>query len=134
MFALDTNVLVRLLVDDPSDPGQCAAARSFVASQKHVLVPEAVLLETVWVLQCKFGLTRRDVGRVLSEIKTNVRYRMERPALAQAAIDRYVKASVDFGDCLIHAACDAASAELVTFDRLLSKVPGINLLTSKGIQ
>ena len=134
MFALDTNVLVRLLVDDPTDPGQCADARSFVASQNQVLVPEAVLLETVWVLQSNFGLTRPDIGRVLSELKTNVRYRMERPAIAHAAIDLYKTASVDFGDCLIHAGCGVASAELVTFDRLLSKVPGTKLLTSKGIQ
>lgn len=34
MFALDTNVLVRLLLDDPGDPEQCAAATELVTFDK----------------------------------------------------------------------------------------------------
>ena len=132
MFAIDTNVLVRLLVDDPSDPAQCMAARKFVAGQQQVMIPESVLLECAWVLQRLFGVTRPKLAVVLEELMGNSRYRFERAAIATAAINLFVVSSLDFGDCLIHAACDAAAAELVTFDKPLSKVAGVTLLAVKG--
>lgn len=131
MVAIDTNVLVRLLVDDPGNPAQCAMARKFVSSRQQVMIPEAVLLECVWVLQRLFGATRRKLGIMLAELMRNSRYRFERTAIATAAINLFAVASLDFGDCMIHAACEAAAAELVTFDKPLSKVAGVRLLTLK---
>ena len=34
MFAFDSNVLVRLLIDDPADPRQCVAATELVTFDK----------------------------------------------------------------------------------------------------
>ncbi len=49
-IAIDTNVLVRILVQDPSAPGQCAAARRLVAGAaaagEPLLVSLCALLET----------------------------------------------------------------------------------------
>jgi predicted nucleic-acid-binding protein len=132
VFAIDTNVLVRLLVDDPSDPEQCVVAREFVALQQQVMIPESALLESVWVLQRLFGVTRINLKIVLGEMMRNSRYRFERPSVAMAAIDLFIETQLDFGDCLIHAACGAAATELMTFDKRLSKVPGARLLSLKG--
>ena len=46
MIALDTNILVNLLVDDPSNPEQVAAARRAVAQQFAVYVPQILQVET----------------------------------------------------------------------------------------
>ena len=132
MFAIDTNVLVRLLVDDPGDPGQCAAARDFVAGQQMVMIPETVLLECVRVLQRIFGMARPNLKLALGELLHNARYRLERPVVANAAIALFEATSLDFGDCLIHAACGVAATELVTFDKPLSRVAGARLLSMKG--
>ena len=132
MFALDTNILVRLLLDDPGDPEQCAAARKFVAGQRQVMIPESVLLECVWVLQRIFGMTRPNLKLALGELLRNARYRLERPVVANAALGLFEATSLDFGDCLIHAACGAAATELVTFDKPLSRVAGARLLSLKG--
>ncbi|HEX5123195.1 MAG TPA: PIN domain-containing protein, partial [Rhodanobacteraceae bacterium] len=65
MIAIDTNVLVRLLVVDASE--QCDAARALVESQR-VLVLRTVLLETEWVLRSRFGLERSLIHRFFDEL------------------------------------------------------------------
>ena len=65
MVAVDTNVLVRFLVDD--DPDQSRAARALFASEA-VWIPKTVILETNWVLCSLFGLTDVEVARALSRL------------------------------------------------------------------
>jgi predicted nucleic-acid-binding protein len=50
--AVDTNVLVRFLIDDGSE--HVASARRIFAEEK-VFVPLSVMLETEWVLRSNFG-------------------------------------------------------------------------------
>src|SRR5438270_521369 len=54
MLAVDTNVLVRLIVRD--DPSQVRVAEEFVS--KGAWVSHPVLAETVWVLDSVYGLPR----------------------------------------------------------------------------
>ena len=53
MRAVDTNVLVRLIVRD--DPAQVDRAEAFVA--RGAWVSLLVLAETIWVLKSVYGLT-----------------------------------------------------------------------------
>lgn len=78
MIAIDTNVLVRILVDDPDAPEQCQQARDLVSSEKEsVWIAQIVLVETVWVLESCYqfrkptilGSSTQYVGRV----KINIR-------------------------------------------------------------
>ncbi len=50
MIAVDTNVLVRLLVNDPNAPEQSQQARELLNAQGEVWVGQIVLIETIWVL------------------------------------------------------------------------------------
>jgi predicted nucleic-acid-binding protein len=59
VIAVDTNVLVRVLVDDPGQKAQVAAARSQVKRAGQVWVAQIVQAETVWVLESAYGLTGR---------------------------------------------------------------------------
>lgn len=47
MIAVDTNVLVRMVVDEPGQPAQVRAARRLAAGAGAVHVPLVVLVETV---------------------------------------------------------------------------------------
>ena len=58
MRAVDTNVLVRLIVRD--DPAQVEKAESFVAH--GAWVSQTVLAETVWVLESVYGLDRAQIA------------------------------------------------------------------------
>ena len=58
MRAVDTNVLVRLIVRD--DPEQVARAEVFVEHGAWISLPAFV--ETVWVLKSVYGLNRQRIG------------------------------------------------------------------------
>ncbi|MEY3786514.1 MAG: hypothetical protein RLZ75_719 [Pseudomonadota bacterium] len=47
MIAIDTNVLVRVLVNDPQAEEQCQLARDLLVTNKDVWVCRIVLVETV---------------------------------------------------------------------------------------
>ena len=69
MIALDTNVLVRYLVDD--DPRQAEAARVLLAgltSERPGFVCREVAVELVWVLQRACGFSRDRIAAVLEEL------------------------------------------------------------------
>lgn len=57
MTAVDTNVLVRLLISD--EPVQTAQARELFA-HGQVWIAKTVLLETNWVLTRLYGLSESD--------------------------------------------------------------------------
>jgi predicted nucleic-acid-binding protein len=55
MVAIDTNVLIRLLVDDPGAANQVRIARKTVQAAEQVYIPQIVQVECVWVLQRVYG-------------------------------------------------------------------------------
>ncbi|MFA7061261.1 MAG: PIN domain-containing protein [Pedobacter sp.] len=54
MIAVDTNVLIRILVDDPGAVPQMQAARALLANDEALHVPQIVQVETVWVLESTY--------------------------------------------------------------------------------
>lgn len=70
MPALDTNVLVRYIVQD--DSSQLAAARRLisrcVAEGRALFVPVTVALELEWVLRSSFAFCKDDVLLTLSTL------------------------------------------------------------------
>ena len=131
MAALDTNVLVRLLVHD--DPAQMAAARKLVrhaiSADETLFVPVTVALELEWVLRSNFGFTKPAVVQTLSQLLGSVELSFESEGAVEVALILYSQGSADFSDCL-HAALAhrAGQAPLWTFDRAASKVSGARLL------
>ena len=61
MIAVDANVLMRILADDPGQPAQVEAARRLAGEAKTVFVPVVALVETVWVLETGYGLAKEAV-------------------------------------------------------------------------
>ena len=124
MRAVDTNVLVRILVDDPGERAETGAARALLLAEKTVLVQEMVLAELTWVMSTSYGFTRPAIAHILATVIGHPRYSLERPALASAALALYVKSNVDFADCLILAGAGERNCELLTFDKKLAKLDG----------
>jgi len=63
MKALDTNVLIRFLVqDDVNQADKVIQLFSKAEQNKEVLfVPLLVVLEVIWVLQSAYSVTREDI-------------------------------------------------------------------------
>ena len=124
MRAVDTNVLVRVLVDDPDERAEVEAARALLLSERTVLVQEVVLAELTWVMRTSYSFSRAEVARGLSTVIGHPRYTLERPALAVAALAMFEKSGVDFADCLILAGAGERNCELLTFDKRLARLDG----------
>ena len=132
MAALDTNVLVRFLVED--DAAQLAAARKLirrcVAAGETLYIPVTVALELEWVLRASFGFAKQEVVDTLSQLLSAVDLSFESEGALEVALVHYSQGAADFSDCL-HAALagDAGEQPLWTFDKAAAKVQGARLLT-----
>ncbi len=125
MIAVDTNVLVRVLVDDRQAPAQCRKARAAVAQAGGAYVSQVVQAETAWVLARAYGLAKTDIVTVLAGLATNAAVELEQADLFAAAIEAYTKGSADFADYLVLAASRSHRVELLSFDRKLAREPGV---------
>jgi predicted nucleic-acid-binding protein len=131
MPALDTNVLVRYIVQD--DALQFAAAKRLISrcvgEGLTLFVPVTVLLELEWVLRSGFGFGKDDVLLTLSSLFSAAELNFESERALEVALQLFRKSSADFADCL-HAALATQAGEqpLWTFDKAAAKVSGAQLL------
>lgn len=127
MPALDTNVLVRYVVED--DAKQLAAARRLIrrciSEGRALFVPVTVTLELEWVLRASFEYTKDEVMEVLSSLFSAAELTFESERGLEVALQLYREGSADFADCL-HVALAAQAGELPlwTFDKRAAKVGG----------
>ena len=124
MIAVDTNVLVRLLVDEPSQPAQVTAARALAQEAARAHVPLVVLVETVWVLESSYGADKDQVLAVLRHLLSNDAFDLEQPERCRDAVALFAGGNADFSDCLILSGCVALGLTLHTFDRRLGRLRG----------
>lgn len=134
MPSLDTNVLVRYVVQD--DSGQLAAAKRLigrcVADGQSLFVPVTVTLELEWVLRANFEYEKDDVLRVLSNLFSAAELTFESERALEVALQLYREGSADFADCLhIALASEAGERPLWTFDKGAAKVIGAQLLRNR---
>jgi len=87
VIALDTNVLVRYLVDDDAQQGARAAAliHRAIDADDALFVSDVVVCETVWVLAISYRVGRVEIGSLLRDL---FRARHRR----YAAVDQLVRA------------------------------------------
>ncbi|NND73197.1 MAG: PIN domain-containing protein, partial [Rhodothermales bacterium] len=106
MIAIDTNVLLRYLLQD--DAKQSAKAAALLAGEEDVLVTYVVLSETLWTL-CgkKYNATQSDVSTTVRALFEEPRIVFENAKTVWRALGDYVKVNektrttVDFPDALI---------------------------------
>lgn len=132
MAALDTNVLVRFLVQDDEAQGKAAARliRSGIEAGRPLFVPITVLLELEWVLRSAFGLDKAAVLLALTQLLGSFELDFESETAVEAAVAEYERGAADFADCL-HAALAVQAGEqpLWTFDKAAAKVEGARFLS-----
>ena len=70
MIALDTNVLVRYLVEDDAKQSAAAAALidRVIADDETLFVSDVVVCETVWVLSVSYRVGRKEIAGVLRNL------------------------------------------------------------------
>ena len=115
MLAVDTNVVVRYLVND--DPAQARIARKLIDDHaSHV--PDTVLLETEWVLRGVYQFERTVIHAALTAFIGLHGVSVDYPARIAQALD-WFKQGMDFADALHLASCGDGET-FATFDRKLA--------------
>ena len=132
MPALDTNVLVRYIVQD--DAAQLAASKRLisrcVAEGSTLFAPVTVVLALEWVLRSGFAFGKDDVLMTLSSLLSAAELSFESERALEVALQLFRKGSADFADCLhVSLAAQAGEQPLWTFDKGAAKVSGAQLLT-----
>lgn len=137
MIAIDTNVLLRYLLND--EPLQSAKAGKLISGQKVILITDVVLVETLWTLKGKkYQLGKTDCVAVLTALFKEPNFRFENGQVVWMALNDYRKAKsvggkmADFSDALIvHKAKFIAGRHsetlsgMYTFDVAAQQLPGV---------
>ena len=130
MIALDTNVLVRFLVDD--EPRQARTARKFLerlSGEQPGFVCREVVVELVWVLERTYGFSRERIAEVLDALIATEELQIEASDDVARAALQYGRGGAGFSDLMIAAAAQRAGAQtLYTFDRKAAQIPNATFL------
>ena len=131
MIGLDTNVVVRFLVQD--DQVQSAIANRFMSRldrEKPGFISSVVLAEITWVLSRAYKSSREDIARAVEGLLRSAELIVENADAAYRALAIYqASPSAEFADALIaETASLAGAAETVTFDKNAASSLGMRLL------
>jgi predicted nucleic-acid-binding protein len=126
MIFIDTNVLVRVIVQD--NPSQTKKAVAFIEQIRdkkiEVLVENAVIAEVVWVTSSPklYAMKRAEIVGKLSVILSLDHIQHDNKPELLNALKIYAETKFDFVDCLVISYKQAGIIESVmTFDRALNK-------------
>ena len=105
MLGIDTNVLVRYLVQD--DQTQFEKARKLikreVATGSKVFINLLVLMETEWVLRSRYAIPKNRILDVFAGLLEATDIQLEDEAVLEETLYTWKDTTADFADCLIGA-------------------------------
>jgi predicted nucleic-acid-binding protein len=122
MIAVDTNVLVRFLVEDDEEQSRRAAdvmARA-LAGGVPILIPEVVLVETAWVLSRSYRRPRGEIAGLLRQVVSSRGVVVRRADAIRRALANHERGPGGFADYLLREQCrEQGCGRIATFDRAL---------------
>jgi len=131
MPALDTNVLVRWLVDD--DPRQSARVHKLLLSvqtdQDLLFIPATVMLEVEWVLRSRYQFDKPAILQAFNALLETQELEFQDEAALEWALHLYRHSTSEFADCLHVGQCRSAERiPLMTFDAKAARMPDVQLV------
>ena len=131
MIGLDTNVVVRFLVQD--DEAQSSIANRIMARlsrDEPGYISSVVLAEITWVLSRAYRAPRGEIAQAVEGILRSAELVVENAEAGYRALAIFnASSSVGYADALIaQTAALAGASETVTFDRIAADEAGMRLL------
>jgi predicted nucleic-acid-binding protein len=121
MIALDTNALIRLLIEDDEKQAEKVQNLVRLAEKKslQILILPEVLIETVWVLESVYKTTRKDTAFFLETLLTTSPFTVHDMPVIASAVRQYKK-SGEFSDMILIGKAKKHHANLFfSFDKKL---------------
>ena len=130
MIGLDTNVLVRYIMQD--DARQSPKATKLIESldaDNPGYITMVSVVELYWVLTTSYGLSGQQVAQALEAILRTKQFLVERADQVVRALRVFGEGKADFADCLIErSASGAGCVQTMTFDVGAAKHAGMTLV------
>ncbi|MEO5863321.1 MAG: type II toxin-antitoxin system VapC family toxin [Burkholderiales bacterium] len=130
MTGLDTNVLVRYIMQD--DAKQAKLATKLVESlndESPGFVSLVSIVELSWVLETAFNLSRSQLVEVFKSFMAVDAFKLERASVVAGAVRAYGEGKADFADYLIErSSAQAGCKRTMTFDKEAAKTGGMVLI------
>lgn len=126
MRAVDTNLLVRLLVRD--DAKQVTAAEAFV--KNGAWVSHLVLVETLWVLDAVYERSAAQIAKAIALLLNHDHLTLQDADVVASALESFqARPSLGFSDCMVlEIARKSGHLPLGTFDKGLAKLADVSRL------
>ena len=120
MIGFDTNVVVRLMVED--DDAQVRRARKLLEeaaeADEPVFISDVVISELEWVLEAAYKVPRLRILAALNELLADGRFSFEDRHRVTSALKLYQQGKGDLADYLIGLRADELGVRTTfTFDR-----------------
>lgn len=130
MIGLDTNVLVRYIMQD--DARQAAKATKLIeglSAEAPGFIALVSTVELTWVLGSCYELTREQIAQALEILLRAKQLVVDQAEQVVRALRAYAAGSADFADCLIERTAAAAGCtKTMTFDAKAAKTAGMLLI------
>lgn len=131
MIGLDTNVIVRYVMQDEAKQSQKAARLIEALSvEAPGFVPLVTVVEFAWVLASCYDLKREQVAEAIDGLLRTKEFVVDRTEQITQALRVYKSGAADFADCLIVRGAAAAGCDkTMTFDVSAAKSAGMTLIS-----
>ena len=96
-----------------------------VAGEDAVAISQCVFIETMWVLERSYGVTRRALCETGQALLEHPKYLIADHALLADALAILRGAPIGFGDALALAHARTSGATLLSFDRKLIRLDDV---------
>lgn len=127
MIGIDTNVLVRIFIEDNTI--QTHKALKLIKGQKNVFVSAIVFCETVWVLESRYHFNKKQLIEIIERILKIHELQIEYNDAMWLAFHEYQHTRADFADCVISSIAKLYGCESVaTFDKNAAKSKNFKLI------
>ena len=131
MIGLDTNVVLRLLLNDDLKQRQRAvkAIQQAKGLAVRVTITLAVVLEMEWVLRSIAKMTKPQVLSVFDLLLESYDIEIDNEKALEQALHIYANAAADFAECLFLAQYQRMGCQtMLTFDTKAARMAGVQLV------
>lgn len=130
MIGLDTNVLVRYIMQDDAKQAKLATRLiEGLTDEAPGFISLVTIAELSWVLESAFSLSRTQIVAAVQGLMAVDVFKLERVSVVAAAVRAYGDGRADIADYLIERSCaHSGCTRTMTFDKTAAKSGGMVLI------
>ena len=131
MIGVDTNIVIRILVQD--DLKQARLALNYIKDNCSItpaMINTIVICEVIWVLESAYNYSKKEIIVAIDYLLKTKQFLILEKTSVRSALKLYESSKIDFSDALIgHINSEQDCVVTITFDKVASKTDLYKLLS-----